>query len=377
MVDFVIILSLLLFAHYGWFLVNIYRGLRNLQKLQTSSASDFPIVSVIVPFRNEKKNLPNLIQSLTKLNYPKYKVEFILIDDYSTDGSLQWLKEKNLDERFKIIPKVEGKDREGKKYSIELGIQHSTGEIIFITDADCLPPQNWLTKSIPLFDDNTGFVAGSVLFRSDGTLFGNLQQIEFAGLITAAAGLIGAGKPTTCSAANIAFRKKAFTAVNGYAGNEALASGDDELLLQKIHSTTNYKVKFNPSPESIVITAPNETPKEFFNQRKRWASKSLFYNDKFLIVKLALIFLFYLSIPLLLLFGLFFSAHLLIDSLVLFVLKILLDYLTLKKGAQTIFGNYKFKSFLIAELLHIPYILVSAIGGAFGNFEWKKRRLKR
>lgn len=51
-------------------------------------------------------------------------------------------------------------------------------------------------------------VAGPVDFETDGNFFSDFQRIEYAGLILTGAGLIGIGKPTICSAANLAYRKK-------------------------------------------------------------------------------------------------------------------------------------------------------------------------
>ncbi len=373
--NILIILSLLLLFHYVLFLANIYKGLNKLELNTHPNSHPLVYVSVIIPFRNEANQLPGLIDSLLKIDYPTNKVEFILVDDYSTDDSLEWLNKQQLDERFKIITKNNSNIDVGKKSSIELGIKNASGEIIFVTDADSRPNPNWLKSTIALFDEETGFIAGSVLFDSNDRLFGNLQQIEFAGLMTAAAGLIGINKPATCSAANIAFRKEAFIFVGGYKGNKKLASGDDVFLMKKIHSANIYKVKFNPSPDSIVFTAPNKTPAEFFNQRKRWASKSLFY-DKPLILKLILIFLFFFIIPVLIISGIF-NSELFYLGLLLFGVKVLIEFIVLKKGAKVIYNNHKFHSFLTAEILHIPYILFSALAGVAGNFEWKQRRLKR
>ena len=75
--------------------------------------------------------------------------------------------------------------------------------------------------------------------------------------------------------------KKLLNEVGGFTYQMNLSSGDDELLMQKIHRDTDYKIKFALDKNAIVSTEANPTVKDFYHQRKRWASKGLFYGDKF------------------------------------------------------------------------------------------------
>ena len=157
------------------------------------------------------------------------------------------------------------------------------------------------------FDKETAFVSGPVEFESDGSLFHELQKLEFSSLILVGAGLIGIGKPIICNAANLGFRKSVFNEVGGYEDNLNLSSGDDEFLMQKIARETNYKVKFCFEKEAKSFTKPNNSISEFYQQRKRWASKGFHYKDYGIVLKLILIFLFYLSLPAQIILGLFLS----------------------------------------------------------------------
>ncbi len=183
--------------------------------------------------------------------------------------------------------------RGNKKYAVQFGIEKSLGDIIVTTDADCVHNKNWLRNIISCFDRDTAFVSGPVEFAKAPGIFSKIQNTEFGGLVLAGAGLIGSGWPLICNGANIAYRKKVFNEVGGLEDNLHLASGDDEFLMQKIARETKYKIRFCPEREAVVLTEPSNTLKSFYNQRKRWASKSLYYNDAGLKVRLILIFLFY------------------------------------------------------------------------------------
>lgn len=376
----VIIISLLV-LYYTKFLLNIYFGLEKLShKFENKILQEF--ISVIVPFRNEEQNILTTYNSLISQNYPIDKYEIIFVNDSSDDNSLQILE--SLQNGFPQKPNVfiysvsnDYLVNAHKKRAIRFGIEKSKGDIIVTTDADCTHQKDWLRNLLKFMDDETGFVSGPVEFRSSSNLFSEMQRLEFAGLVIVGAGLIGSGNPIICNAANIAYRKKAFEEVGGFTYQMSLSSGDDELLMQKIHRETKYKIMFALDKNAIVSTEANLTIKEFYQQRKRWASKGLFYADKLLLVKLILIFLFYLSLIIQPVLGIFLSVNFLFTFLISFFIKIFLEYLVITKGTNLLFDPNILKPFLITEILQVPYIIVSGFMGIFGNFVWKDRKIKR
>ncbi|MBK6914356.1 MAG: hypothetical protein IPH11_12140 [Ignavibacteriales bacterium] len=136
-------------------------------------------------------------------------------------------------------------------------------------------------------------------------------------------------------------------------------------------------MKFCTNKKAIVETDPNRTVKQFYQQRKRWASKGLFYADKLLIVKLILIYLFYVGLLVQLVLGIFFSIYFVFSFIISFFLKALVEFLVLKKGSSVLFDKFFLIPFPIAEIIHLPYIIIAGISGAFGNFKWKNRTVKR
>ncbi len=366
-----------LLLHYLFFLRGIFRGL---SKLSSSESNQLPdeFVSIIIPFRNESNNILKSLESIEKQDYPKNKFEIIYVDDSSNDDSLDKLLNVKRSGNVKVISVAEGfSSNAHKKRAIRYGIENSLGEIIVTTDADCLHNSNWLRSLVQTFDKETGFVSGPVEFNEGKSLFSKLQKLEFAGLVFTGAGLIGIDKPTICNAANIAYRKSVYELVKGFSDHMNLSSGDDELLMQKIKKETEYKIKFCLKREAIALTPANETYRKFYDQRKRWASKGLFYANKFLVIKLILIFLFYLSLILMPAAAVFLSLNYLSIFFFSFILKIFFEYKILKKGTELLYGKSLLKYLIIAELLQIPYIIIAGAAGIFGNFEWKERKLKR
>jgi cellulose synthase/poly-beta-1,6-N-acetylglucosamine synthase-like glycosyltransferase len=369
-------LFILLLVSYSYFLIKIYRGLKKLKPPEIKTVNEF--VSVIIPFRNESGKILNSLCSIESQDYPKDKFEVIYVNDSSSDDSFDKIIKANKSSNIKIVSVPEDFSLNAhKKRAVRFGIEKSSGEIIVTTDADCLHTKEWLKTLLSCFDENTGFVSGPVEFKGDGSIFSKFQRLEFAGLIIAGAGLIGRGEPVICNAANAAYRRKIYQSVNGFNDHLAVSSGDDELLMQKISRDTKYKIKFCLSKKAVAATEPNSSFNEFYHQRKRWASKGLFYQDKFLILKLILIFLFYLGLPVQLILAIVLSKLYFILFLESIAIKLILEYLVLNKGIKLLFEREILKPFFFAELFHIPYIIIAGISGVFGNFIWKDRKLKR
>ena len=376
MINLLILIFLILLFYYGYFLVSILIGLLKLKPVRKKEpVSEF--VSIIIPFRNEEDNILSNLQSIESQNYPKEKFEVIYVDDSSTDNSLKILKSSIKNENIKVfsLPEIPG-EFSRKKRAVNFGIENSKGEIIVTTDADCFHSSEWLVNLLSALDKKTGFISGPVEFIDHKNIFTELQKIEFAGLILTGAGLIAMKRPVICNAANIAYRKSIFKSSNGFQDKLHVSSGDDDFLMQKIHKDGKFAVKFCLNKDAIVKTKSADSILQFYQQRKRWASKSIYYNKK-LIIELILIFFFYLGLVIKLLLGFFVSKiffFLLFDSL---FIKFLLEFLILKIGNKILFQGLKLRYFLLAELVQIPYILISGIAGLFGNFIWKERKVKR
>jgi len=375
--EIVLLISILfLTIHYSYFLIKIYFGLNKLFGCKNSKIPD-EFVSVLVPFRNEELNIQTVYESLINQNYPEDKFEIIFINDNSTDQSIKIISNLSLPKNVRVITVPDDYSKNAhKKRAIRFGIENCKGEIIVTTDADCIHNKNWLKNLLCYFDENTAFVSGPAEFLEESTLFEKMQKIEFAGLVIVGAGLIGARTPTICNAANIAYRKKVFYQVDGFLHNMNLSSGDDELLMQKIFQDTDYEIKFAALKDAVVKTKANNSLNQFYQQRKRWASKGLFYKNKFLILKLILIYLFYLSLIIQPLLG-FFSEVFFISFLITFCIKVILESLVMKRGMNMLFDLHLMKYFFITEIFQVPYIVIMGLSGAFGNFVWKNRKVNR
>ena len=108
-------------------------------------------VSIIIPTRNRKNMLRDVIKSLFNQTYPKDKYEIIVCDDGSTDGTEEIVKNmmKNAPCKLRYF-KVQSKYR-GPAFPRNVGIRAARGEIIGFTDDDCIVTPTWIEKAISYF----------------------------------------------------------------------------------------------------------------------------------------------------------------------------------------------------------------------------------
>jgi cellulose synthase/poly-beta-1,6-N-acetylglucosamine synthase-like glycosyltransferase len=188
-----------------------------------------------------------------------------------------------------------------------------------------------------------------------------------------------------CNGANLAYTKKAFNEVGGFAGIDNIASGDDMLLMHKIYKQHPDKVMFLKSKDAIVQTVPVHSVKEFFNQRIRWASKADKYNDKRIFAVLLLVYLVNVLLLVLPVTALFLNIQYSIINYQLSIWGSWLCMLLLKTMVELIFLYPVAKFFGKQRLLwlfplmqpfHIIYTVIAGWLGKFGSYSWKERKVK-
>lgn len=369
MIFWLVIILLLLCMIYTTRIFCFFSGL--FKPRNGSNQTLYPI-SIIIPAKNEAENIGKCLDSILTQNYPAKKVEVIVIDDHSVDGTNSIVQKfAAIDSRIKLIHLTNNASRlSSKKRAIECGIQNSTHDIIFTTDADCIAPTGWLRGMMAYFEPRIGMVAGAVLFEENSSLFSRLQSLEFLGLISAGAASIAMERPIIANGANLAYRKSAFLQVNGYEGHRHLISGDDDLLMQKIARETNWKVTFAFNPSTFIVTSPAKNLTTFLNQRSRWASKGVHYQDHSLVIFLISTYFFYLMLLLTLPLS-FFGYHLFWVPIICFFMKLLVDFMLVLKGCKLFGKIHLLKYFPLAEILQLPYIVYVGFAGFLGKFKWK------
>lgn len=332
--------------------------------------------SIIVPFRNERDNLPILLHSFSKLNYPTELFEVILVDDNSEEEFQIYSSGSPLhdsDFRFQVsIIKNIRVSNSPKKDAIVTAMQTVNTDWIITTDADCVAKTNWLlTLDNYIQLHKVAMIAGAVTYDCGNSFLHHFQQLDLASLQAATIGSFGINKGFMCNGANFAYTKAFFQELNGFEGNEKIASGDDVFLLQKAMAKSPEKVHYLKSENTIITTKPLDNWKYLFYQRVRWASKTNSYQSSFGKRLGLVVFTGNLGLVLGVGFGILNFIPLL-NIVLLFLLKFAVDAILIDKANR--FLNKNKMHFLVLSSLLYPFFSVSvALYSLFGKYEWKGR----
>jgi cellulose synthase/poly-beta-1,6-N-acetylglucosamine synthase-like glycosyltransferase len=356
------------FFTYGWF--------RRKKSISENRYSIFEshksIISVVVAARNEQIHIMNVLEDLLLQDYPGDLLEIIVVDDNSTDNTSRiisdFIQEHNFP-RIVLLKNSEDKSS-GKKAALDVGINHSSGDIILTTDADCRVGKSWISAMVNAFRDDTRMVFGPVSYFEKRGLTAKFQTLEFLGLVASGAGAALAGIPFLCNGANLAYRKDAFRQVKGFDGNEKYLSGDDVFLLHKMKKEFGTKaVIFNDDESSIVKTYPAPNMRKFFSQRVRWASKSKAYKDGLSILTAIVVFSYSLTVLLSFIAG-FFNPVYFLASGGLLLIKVIADF-PLMLGITRFTGQRRLmRWYLPFQVVYPVYIVLAGLGSFFGGKKW-------
>lgn len=366
-----------------WLLISYYhQAWLTIPEFNTEPGADHLTekISVIVPARNEEANIGKCIQSLLQQNYPRQLLQIIVVNDHSTDNTALIVKQFRYEGIILINLADVLKNEPGfvafKKKAIEAGIAVATGTLVVTTDADCTMDESWIS-SIAAFHkiNNSAFIAAPVKIKHYNTIVSVFQSMDFAILQGITGASVFKNIHSMCNGANLAYEKAAFYAVNGFAGIDGIASGDDMLLMRKIKAHYPQRVHYLKSKAAIVDTEPAADWWAFFQQRIRWASKSGQYKDVRIISVLLLVYLLNLNLFILLVGCIFQPAWLLFFGVGVFY-KTIIEW-EFVKTVLKYFDNQKLMRFFpLFQPLHIVYTVLAGFLGGISKYEWKGRRVR-
>ncbi|HCE54474.1 MAG TPA: glycosyltransferase [Lutibacter sp.] len=375
MIYILILISIIYLA----FIVAFIIGFRKVALVKNKIKTPKNRFSVIIPFRNEAHNIPDLLQSLSTLNYPAELFEILLMNDDSSDNFnpiIEEFRTQNPHLNLRLLQNIR-KTNSPKKDAINTAIKLANFEWIVTTDADCIVPKLWLQMFSQCIDEEKPFfISAPVKFRAQNSFLFHFQNLNFTSLMGSTIGGFGTEKPIMCNGANLCYRKETFLELRGFKGNTEIASGDDIFLLEKMFKAYPNKVKFLKSEETIVKTKAENTWKLFINQQIRWASKSASYKSIFAKFVGIVVFSENLLVLVLGIYAMLFPQNWLYFILV-FTLKIIVDFMLIAQTAVFLKNTKSLKYYLFVSFLYPFFIVYIGYLSLFKNYEWKGRSFKK
>ncbi|WP_162419025.1 glycosyltransferase [Cyclobacterium roseum] len=237
-------------------------------------------VSVIIAAKNEAAHLKDLLPLLMQQDYPDFEV--IIVNDRSTDGSEELLAAfaKEYANLRSVTIRYTPAHLTSKKYALTLGIKVSTYDTVLLTDADCRPVSlNWIKRmSAPIRNDQKTFVLGHGSYLALPGLLNKI--IQFETLMTAIyyfsfgywkSPFMGVGR-------NLCYRKDFFMEKKAFKSLWHIEGGDDDLFVNRYANSKNTAIVAHP--ESITVSEPKTSFKEYFVQKKRHFHAGKYYQAK-------------------------------------------------------------------------------------------------
>jgi poly-beta-1,6 N-acetyl-D-glucosamine synthase len=238
---------------------------REKKDLRSDFTDRAPLVTVIVPAYNEESAIGKTIEALLKLSYTNK--EIIIVDDGSTDRTLEVARSYGEDDLVKVVTKPNG----GKWSALNNGIKGAKGEFIVCIDADTLLDQDAIQHLIKHFEDpRIAAVAGNVKVGNRKGILTKLQALEYiVGInlqrrseahlqnVTVVPGPIGA------------FRASVLEEIGLFEGDTFAEDADVTLRILKAGYKTVFEARafgYTEAPKSMTSLA---------KQRYRWYRGSL------------------------------------------------------------------------------------------------------
>lgn len=230
------------------------------KKLRNPKLQYFPSVSVIVPAYNEEKTITKTIQSLLKLDYPKGKLEIIVVDDGSKDSTYSSAKQ--------FVPfgvKVFTKANSGKGDSLNFGLARISGEFVACLDADSIVERGCLKKMLGYFEDSQVMaVTPSMKIFSPTGLLQRIQAIEYLLGVYLRKVFSYLGSIHVTPGPFTIFRKSFFDLYGGYDTHNLTEDIEIALRIQ------SHKFHIENSMDANVWTIGPNTFSSLLRQRLRW-----------------------------------------------------------------------------------------------------------
>ena len=247
-----------------------------LQKRQEILCEDtvcrmLPDVSIIVPAFNESGGVLPALESLCMLEYPRDRYEVIVINDGSSDGTSEIVKEfisKRADIDFRFIDR---KKNMGKAHSLNEGIGLARGEFIATMDADSQVRPDILSKTVGFFkDEKTGAVTVRVHVRNPRNLLERIVDVEYVVGLSLSLKILSylSSMHVTPGPFSI-YRKSMLDEIGGFDTTNIV---EDMEIAFRMHKA-GYEIR-NTLSTGVYTIVPSRMI-DLYKQRKRWYSGSL------------------------------------------------------------------------------------------------------
>lgn len=224
--------------------------------------AEYPTVSVIVPAWNEGTTVHGTVKSLLDLDYPKDKLEVIVVDDGSTDNTWDEIKKYEGHPQVRIFQKENG----GKHTAVNFGIDNTNAAFISCLDADSFVAPDALIRMINLFQKKPDVmaVAPSLIIHKPKNILQYAQKVEYNMSTYNKKMLAYLGAIHVTPGPFSIFRREVFEKIGKF---RKAHNTEDQEIAYRMHQ---HHMKIDHCHTAYVYTSSPDTVKKLYRQRLRW-----------------------------------------------------------------------------------------------------------
>lgn len=369
------VLFVLLYCLLIGFFTVVFVFYPRLKKTKSNAQTNF---SIIIAARNEEKNIETcLLSVIAAIKKSASNSEIIVIDDNSTDATLQIIKKFELDYSFISIIELATLKQQTKKSALISGVAKAKNNWLLFTDADCRVNEDWLID----FEKETAnskikMCAGPVTILPNVSFLSAFQSLDMFSMAGTSCAAIAIKKPLMCNGANLAVKKEIFIEASNQKEYFKKASGDDIFLL--FYVTEKYgaeSISYLKTKGALVSTKMQDSWSQLWMQRKRWISKSTDYSTPFMALISMLVY--FSNLSLLLLGALVvISPEKKMYFFLVIIAKSIIDFIFLFLVAQFYKSLTTLLWFIPIQIVHIFYVTIVPLLSINSTYTWKGRKLK-
>ncbi len=258
----ILLTSLTFVFFYNFLMIPLALASKYYEEKREGDPQAFPEITVLVPAFNEEDHIEKCIEGLLETDYPERKKQILVIDDGSTDKTLEKAKKYESD-NLKVLHKKNG----GKYSALNYGLMFADGDIVFSVDADSIVSRGAVKLMVKRFQSSSdiGAIAGNVKVLNENSFLTRCQALEYlVGINIFRTALDVFGSVSVVPGCLGAFRKNLLKGGGSYDPDTLTEDFDVTIKMRKLGKTVQA------SSEAFVFTEVPNNIKDLYLQRIRW-----------------------------------------------------------------------------------------------------------
>lgn len=228
------------------------------ERTKPARRKNWPKITILIPAYNEEDVVEDTLKSVFSIDYPRERLEIIVVNDGSTDRTREILRK--YEDRIRVIDKPNG----GKADALNWGLREATGELIAVLDSDTRVPPDVFRRIVPYFDNpNVAAVDVTILPRNRKNILERMQYIEYT-IIAVYRKLLEAINAIYVTPGFAVYRADVLRKIGGW--DTKNLTEDIEIAWRILFN--GYKIRM--ARDIVAYTVVPQSFWKFWKQRVRW-----------------------------------------------------------------------------------------------------------